>query len=66
VVAVDVSLELGQPVARVLARSSSVERAAMPEAAVDEDGDPTPRENDVRTNPDPAGVDKVIDLVPRS
>jgi hypothetical protein len=47
-VALDVPLELREPVRRVCSRTDAVLRALMPEASVDEDRDPLAREDDIR------------------
>lgn len=47
-VALDVAIELRRPVVGVGLRRSAVDRAAVPEAAIDEDCDTGTREDDVR------------------
>ena len=53
-VAVDVALQLGRPPANVALRWAEMLRAAMPEAAVDEDGDPCAGEDNIGTASDAA------------
>ena len=51
VIASHVAVELRPPVVAVGAGAGPVLWAPMPEAAVDEDGDPPPREDDIWTHP---------------
>ena len=53
-IALDVGLELGFPPLAVGLRMSGVDRAAMPEASVDEDRDLGWAEDDVSGHPEPA------------
>jgi hypothetical protein len=46
-IALDVAVELRKPIFGVAARLASMLWASMPEAPIDEDGDPSPREDDV-------------------
>ena len=59
-VALDVPIELGQPVVRVASGPGAVNRAAVPEAPIHEDCHLRAREDDVRTDPRGAQVETVV------
>ena len=59
----DVSCKLGQPVVLVALRVGCVLGTAMPEAAVDEDGDLLPREHDVGAPASVSSERREIDTV---
>jgi hypothetical protein len=65
-ISLNVRLKLAGPELLVRARDRAVLDAAMPEAAVDEDCDPSPRENNVRTNGNPFHHDAHPDSVTES
>lgn len=58
-----IPLELRDPVRLVPGRDVPVLRAAMPKAAVNEDGEPAPRKDDVRPHVDLADADPVVDAI---
>lgn len=64
-VAFDVGLQLFSPPARVGSRLSRVSRTAVPEATINEHGDPRAHEDDVSSTPY-AGYRSVIDAVTQS
>lgn len=55
-----VAFELRAPIADVATGCIAVLRAAVPEAAINEDGDPPAREDDVRPNRDIRRADGVV------
>ena len=62
-IALPIALDLVRPVPVIVEpRPNAVERATVPEAAVYEDGDPLPREDQIGPSPEPAkrgGVDSI-------
>src|SRR3954451_1113438 len=61
-----IAFDLLRPILMVPSRDRRVQRAAVPEAAVDEDGDTLPRENDIRSDRASASADWNIATVPAS
>lgn len=59
-IALNVSVELGLPKISVPPGVGAVDRTAMPEAAVDKDRGPRPRERNIRPNPQSLDIDPII------
>lgn len=55
-----IGVELGLPVVRIGLGARSMDRTAVPEAAVDEDGEPRLGENDIGMAPQPRHRSRVL------